>query len=183
MRFAREVFNDIWNMLVDFSTFYPGPSKWLGQSRPGSRPPRPGRWPPGPAHTFKSWKGCLLTKHTFISSSFGWLWLARLWETLTRHSSHVANRKWVDFFAPKKIIRRRLSCRRRMKSLLYHITHLWWIFHVRPDEKPAQVSSVALLCILSSGSAMNIYFFPRSMSNDSKMERLTFYFLGTYLIH
>ena len=44
-------------------------------------------------------------------------------------------------------------------------------------------SSVALLCILSSGSAMNIYFFPRSMSNDSKMERLTFYFLGTYLIH
>ena len=99
MRFAREVFNDIWNMLLDFSTFYPGPSKWLGQSRPGSRPPRPGRWPPGPAHTFKSWKGCLLTKHTFISRSFGWLWLARLWETLT---CHVANRKWVDFFAPKK---------------------------------------------------------------------------------
>jgi hypothetical protein len=38
-------------------------------------------------------------------------------------------------------------------------------------------SSVALLCILSSGSAMNIYFFPR------KMENLTFYFLGIYLIH
>ena len=46
-----------------------------------------------------SWKGCLLTKHTFISS-----WQTLLWETLTCHSSHVANRKWVDFLHLKKLI-------------------------------------------------------------------------------
>ena len=93
----------IWNMLVDFSTFY----NWDFSSQ------------------------MFINKTTFIFKMLLLQTSALLsvgWENGLSFLEMVAtNWKWVDnFFAPKKTLLRRWKRRRlqrRMKSLLYHITH------------------------------------------------------------
>lgn len=91
---------------------------------------------------------CLLTKHTFISVCE--IWTCH-WAESTRGGWRIWKWKMGGFFAGIWRDMKKVSaplCNKKegggMKSLLYHITHLGWIFHVglQDDGKTSELRSL-----------------------------------------